>query len=86
MKVIIDEENFVKAIFINIAEDDFTVAENEQIIEVEMPRQVYEEFIKGKPVRYVDEDFVVLTEEEFLQFLLSKADPKEKKQKEEHEG
>lgn len=82
MKVIIDEENFVKLISASIIEDDFTVAENEQIIEVEVPQQIHDAFVTGKLIRYVDGDFVVLTEEEFLQYLMSKAELKEKKYEE----
>lgn len=69
MKVAIDQEGFVVA----IGSVDFD--SNVEVIDIEVPEQIVEAFIKGAIVRYVNQQLQILTEEEFLQYLMSK--PKE---------
>ncbi|MEM4958364.1 MAG: hypothetical protein QXX12_00640 [Nanopusillaceae archaeon] len=74
MKVAIDQEGFVVA----IGSVDFD--SNVEVMDIEVPEQIVEAFIKGAIVRYVNQQFQILTEEEFLQYLMSK--PKERRQNE----
>lgn len=71
MKVAIDQEGFVVA----IGSVDFD--SNVEVIDIEVPEQIVEAFIKGATVRYVNQQLQILTEEEFLQYLISKPKPKE---------
>lgn len=74
MKVAIDQEGFVVA----IGSVDFD--SNVEVMDIEVPEQIVEAFIKGAIVRYVNQQLQIMTEEEFLQYLMSK--PKERRQNE----
>jgi len=67
MKVAIDQEGFVVA----IGSVDYFDS-NVEVMDIEVPEQIFEALITGKTIRYVNQQFQILTEEEFLQYLASK--------------